>query len=210
MQPLITWLSGSKHYTTGCIIYNVYGSDELLKKQLAKGYTEHNQSRLQAAIVAITAQQRLPIYTPKADDQFIMPESNDAVLQAFRNEWLPLYKKMNYLVAQTDKYGDDNSIEAVNYRWDCAKQILQLEQQVMKIWARRDKYARTGELDEVKVKDFVVPTEPLKLANTINAHKRYVRRYRQWITEKPNDAKVAKWTLKLQQMEEELKMMLNG
>jgi hypothetical protein len=213
MQPVITWLSGKRNYTVGAIIYNVYGKDDALKTLLAKGYSQHSYDKLVAALTTITqTQERLPLYTPPADEQSEMPESNDDVLQALRDEWLPLYKQMNYQIGQLDKYGDDNSPEAQNYRKPIAAEVLGLEQRIIKIWQKRDHYAKTGQLPEAKISNskFQIPTDPVELGKTIESHKKSIRRYKQWIREKVNDPNRPKWVVKLGKFEEELKMMTNG
>jgi hypothetical protein len=92
-----------------------------------------------------------------------MPQSKDPVLQALRNEWQPLYQRMNYLRHELDRVtttaefplyevGNDpgNSPEEISKREPIAFEILELEQQCMRIWARRDHYLQQGKLPEVK------------------------------------------------------------
>jgi hypothetical protein len=213
--PLQTWLQGKQHYGVGVILYNTYGKDDVLKKQLAKGCSVHNQSKLKQAIEGILSSingQRLslPLYTPPSDQQSEMPVSTDAVLESFRQQWLPLYKRMTYLQAQLDKYGAENSTEAISFRHTTATEILEIEQQVMKIWQQRDYYAKHGELPASRnEKSETLPTDPIEVAKMILNTKKAIQRTKYNINKYPADKKLVKWNLLLKEKEELLKKLLN-
>lgn len=209
-QPLRTWLQGNRDYNVGVILFNTYGKDDALKKALASGSSAHNQARLLQAIQAIVeVPASLPVYTPPADHQGEMPDSADSVLQAFRDQWLPLYKQMTYLQGQLDRYGPENSADAKAFRHTTALEILELEQRINKIWQQRAAYAKTGDLVADQPADDI-PTDPLELAKLIGKTQRYIRRYKQWIKERPADKNRVKWDIKLRELEALLKTLTHG
>jgi hypothetical protein len=214
--PLQTWLQGSQHYGVGVILYNTYGKDDVLKKQLAKGCSTHNQHKLKQAVEDILSQltthdSRLPLYTPPADQQSEMPGSTDAVLESFRQQWLPLYKRMTYLQAQLDRYEAENTTEAINFRHTTAKEILEIEQQVTQIWQQRDYYAKHGELpmNNEQPSTTNIPDDPAERAKMILNTKKAIQRCKRSIKQKPADKKLVRWTIDLQEKEELLKKLLN-
>ena len=82
---------------------------------------------------------------------------------------------MQYLIAQIDQFGEANDPAAIASRMDLAEQILELEQQVNSIWAKKDIYERTAHLADEIIDALVIPTDPIELAELINRIKKGIR-----------------------------------
>lgn len=189
MQKVKEWLQGKRNFIVGRAIYRaIISNNNELIQLLDKGHTPYSQQQLINAMqefveptpqkifrsAAKTAQQRTTTITTN-----ITPSTeivvDKMVLQSIQLEWQMPYKKMQNLIAQLDKYGDSNSAEAMFARKNLSKEILELEQIVNSIWAKKDEYEKTGILINSGAEELVVPTDPLELAELINRTKKGVR-----------------------------------
>ena len=204
MQLIENWLKGSRNFITGKILYDKYGADNSLKKLLLQGETPTAKKKLIAALQAIADAGKIPAAEVKADVLSTMPAGSDDVLESIRNEWLPRYQEMNYKRHRLDEYGDRNDKEAIANCKVLCFEILELEQQVMACWAKRDHYLDHGQLPEVKVEKLEIPTDPVKLATLINTLKRNIRRNKQLTQQDKENPKypalVKKYEQQLQQV----------
>lgn len=196
MQIIKTWLTGKQNFAVGAIMYRTIGKDQSLKDIFSKGETAASKKLLiQAFERMLQPEQEQPTIPAEAkpDDSEVMPDSFDEVLQSLKTKWTEPYQRMNYLRHQLDKDFDDvNSIEAINYRKSIAFAILQLEQECIKVWKERDYYLKHGKLPNVpETKTFVIPSDPVELANLINSIKKNIRRNRKQLQDNPGDAKYA-------------------
>ena len=205
MQVIKNWLAGNMNYIAGRCIYSVYGSDDALKKIFSLFETDIRRREMVKAIQRIITNNTgaLPLAEPAAKETD-MPESSNPVLQALRNEWLPLYQDMNYKRHQLDKWGDVNTGPVKRMRYDLAVEVLGIEQQCMVIWARRDYYIKHGKLPEVKEKKLQLPTDPVELGKLIEGTKKNVRRNKLLMKQNPGNASFvqrhADYTLLLQKL----------
>ncbi|OLY92284.1 hypothetical protein SAMN05444008_11550 [Cnuella takakiae] len=170
-------MEGKRNFYVGAALYKQFGSDTSLLKLLSGKPTPHLQSMLEGALAALLEQPKIvlqdkQVTKPEAEE---MPQSNDAVLEAMRKEWQPLYQRMNYLRHQLDKQ-EGNGPEATETRKDLAFEILSLEQECMRVWERRDYYQKHGSLPEVQQREVPVPTDPLELGRMVETLKRNIRR----------------------------------
>lgn len=202
MQLIDDWLKNGKNFLVGSCIYDAVGHDNALKQLFEHGETDYAAKRLLEALLAInkgataaastTSPPAKNITKDDADKSMqSMPETDDAVLASIRNEWLPVYKAMNYKVAALDLWGTSNAPEAIADRKKLAQEILDLEQQLMKLWEKADTYKETGKLLDSTQKEFIKPTDPIELANAINTCKRTIRRHRTDMNKHPDKPKYA-------------------
>lgn len=188
------WLYGKRNYHVGAAIYSQLGKDKHVLKLLQGAKTPVAENALlQAMQQLLTAPAPLPEIAPNSE----MPASADVVLKALRDKWLLPYKHMKHITSLLHKYGNSNSAEAIAYRKPLAFEILQLEKQVMAVWAEWAYYQEHGTLPEIKEAVVTaIPTNPLQLANLIANCKRDIRRFSTSLRKTPN----AKDATRLQQM----------
>lgn len=206
MELIRKWLSGNRNFIVGAVLYKKFGTDEKLKKLFSGIPDAYSQKRLAEELEKLVAKPKVVLQSKQsrqgdADD---MPESKDPVLKALRNEWLPLYKKMCYLQSELDRY-EGNSQEEIAKRKPIAFEILELEQECMKIWARRGYYEKNGSLPEVKEQEEAIPTDPVELGKLIEATKRNIRRNKQLSEDHPDNTV---YPLKQRQYEEKLERIM--
>lgn len=171
------WLAGAQNFIVGRALYKQIGTDDNVKQQLLKGENAGTIALLRNAMQALLEQpaQKAIIGDSRASE---MPASDDTVLKALREEWLPLYARMNYLRAAIDKYGESNLPEVVAAREPVAFEILQLEDQCEQIWSKRSHYLEHGSLPELKQEEFTIPEDPRELAKLLQNIPRNIRRNR--------------------------------
>lgn len=190
MYVIEQWLKGKKSFVVGRTLYMTFAKDKAVKKLLQQGETPYAaellerkmRELLQAPIAVATA--------TKTKETEEMPGSSDPVLERLRNEWQQPYQRMNYLRHQLDSY-QGNSMENVAARKEIAFEILELEQQCMQIWEKRDHYLATGSLPDAKPKTPELPTNALELAKMLNSLKKNIGRNRSKMKQYPNVAKYA-------------------
>ena len=199
MQKIKEWLSGKQNFIIGRAIYRamISANDELIQL-LDQGYSQYTHQKLvnamqahlepPAAIRGITLEDRihygyeLPDSEQELDPPLMeltslvpsKPEIDPFVVKALEKEWQIPYKKMQYLIAQIDQFGEANDPAAIASRMDLAGQILELEQQVNSVWAKKDEYEKTGHL-AAAVDDLEIPSDPIQLAELINRIKKGIR-----------------------------------
>lgn len=187
---LTNWLNGSQNFIVGRAFYKYIGKDERVKELLKKGESPASKNILVDAITDIF---KLPSLIPQqkhtATDE--MPGGQDIVLTALKEEWMPLYQKMNYLRTSLDKYSDSNSEDAIEYRSPIAFEILDIEKQVMFIWHKRDYYLQHGKLPATQTKEKEIPTDPFELGRYVENIKKNIRKNRQKMQRPGADAKYA-------------------
>lgn len=206
MQQIKNWLAGKQNFIIGRAIYRaMISADDDLIQLLDKGFTNYSHQQLIKAFQEHIDPPAAPI--PKISDadkaKFIdWPDDEEEdqplmelkplvvvdplVLQAIETEWRIPYKKMQYLIAQLDQFGEANDPASVAARKELAEQILELEQQVNSIWAKKDEYQLTGRLNTPVVDELVIPTDPIELAELINRIKKGIRNNRIRMQQKPD------------------------
>ena len=178
MRVITNWLKGKRDFTVGAMLYQRFGKNEQLKLLLDKGETPFLLNELAAELQKMAAGETEKIAPAVNKEVAEIPDSKDPILQAIRNEWLPLYGEMNLLRHELDKYGNSNSKDAIAWRQPRARKIKDLEKECMAIWAKADYYKIHGKLPFVAEKSMEIPTDPVKLAKLINNTKKNIRRNR--------------------------------
>lgn len=191
MLMIDRWLAGNRNFTAGVLLYDHYGTNTALKNVLAKGETDYSRKLLTEALTEINEAPPKPKVEDKALRVLdVMPDSNDTMLQAFKEKWMPKYKLMIFKQHQMFAFGDDNSVGVMATCHLLADEILSLEQEVMQIWAERDYYEAHGRLPNNPTKEVTIPTDPLQLAKFIDTCKRQIRRYRESSTTNTKHAQI--------------------
>jgi hypothetical protein len=182
MKIIDTWLNGTRNYIVGISIYkhSSYCKPELLQL-FEKGKTAFAERKLLEELQSINngiAEKEKPIKIIEKETQ-LMPDSDNEILQALKNEWVPKYQAMNYKRHSLDKY-TTNSLEDIEARKILALEILALEQECIQIWDKRDYYEQYGELpfQQKKETEDIIPEDPIELAQFIQRQKSYIRRHR--------------------------------
>jgi hypothetical protein len=194
MQIIQNWLNSKQNFTVGRLLYEQFGTDKGFKNLLKQnGDSPFNRKKLREDLTAIAngTQKKAISGLSKQMVTKEMPEGNSPLLQALNKEWKPLYMRMNFLRHQLQSFGSDNSKETVAKADPMCLEILELEQQCMKIWAKRDHVLEHGRLPEVKAAVSDIPTDPVALGRYVENCKRQIRRNRTKIIEKPTDPKYA-------------------
>jgi uncharacterized protein YifE (UPF0438 family) len=181
------WVNGSQNFIVGRALYNRFGSDDALKTLFAKGESAFAKEKLHHALVKIKESGKR---TPARADvhAFIaMPKGTDAVLQSIEKEWKPLYQRMNLLRHKLDQFSTANSPSVQGMCKPICKEILELEQQCMALWKKRDYYEEHGQLPEVKEEEFVMPEDPVALGKMIETLKKNIRRNKKKAKDEPSN-----------------------
>jgi len=207
---LSKWLAGRNNFFVGSVLYKVFGNDEKLKTLFSSclqpdDYLKH---RLEHELQKLTDKQDALLPSPPKVERgwgVRFPESSDPVLSALRNEWLPLYQRMNYLRYELDRY-EENTNEQIVIRKPMAFEILELEQKCMLIWAKRDHYVQHGQLPEVKQKKIDIPSDPILLGKMIETLKKNIRRNKSLMTKHPDNVV---YPLKFKNYTQELEKLLS-
>lgn len=186
MYAVQTWLSGQRNFYVGKSIYKTLGKNQRLKDLLEKGKTPTAEELLlkamQDLVTAPVTIPSTPLITKTTDE---MPAGTDPVQQSIRAEWMAPYQQMNYKRHELDRY-DTDSIEHIKARKKLAFEILELEQQCMKLWEKRDYYLKHGKLPDIAEKVIEVPTDPVELGKLIESIKKNIRRNRKLQVEHPD------------------------
>jgi small-conductance mechanosensitive channel len=183
------WIKGNQNFIVGKNLYDTYGTDKNLKALFARGETPFAKQKLHEALKLLVKAEKKPVAKPAVIAATEMPKATDEVLIAIEQQWQPLYQEMNLLRHKLDEFGDDNTVLVRAKRNEYAQKILDLEQQCMALWNKRDYYEQHGQLPEVKEKEekFIIPEDPVELATLISTLKRYVRRYKKSTKDKPDN-----------------------
>jgi hypothetical protein len=188
MDSIRDWLNGNRDYATGVVLYNLYGDNDAVKQMLAQGATdyrkgklvEHLQAVLQTAKPVTIQIAKVPktVYVKRENTPDArVPEEQDA----YRKEWLPLFMEMNNLRHKLRLMPTDEE------RCDAAFEVLRLQKECMKIWAKRDYELQYGKQPEVKNTGGAVPTNELK-AQQLNL-RTYVTKYKKLMDANPLNEK---------------------
>jgi hypothetical protein len=195
MQIIKNWINGNKNFIVGKVLYNTLGTDESIKNLLNKGQSPISVKVLFDAMEKLQSTWNNPEHkqqTTAAVETAVMEDSSNNILQALKNEWLPLYQKMNLLRHQLDKdFNDINCHVAIQYRKPIAHEILALEQECIAIWKKRDYYLQYKKLPNTTEKKLAIPTDPIKLAKLIDTIKKNIRRNRKLSRDFPKEPKYA-------------------
>lgn len=205
MQLIKNWLSGKRNFVVGTVLYKKFGTDEKLKKLFDGKPDAYKEKRLAEELEKLLQRPKLVLQqTKKPNDAEEMPASSDPVLKAIREEWLPIYQRMNYLRHELDKY-EGNGREDIAKRSPICFEILAMEQKCMAIWAKRGYYEKNGLLPELKEVKKEVPTDPVQLGKMIETLKRNIRRNKQLAERNPGKAQ---YPLLVKQYENELEEIM--
>ncbi|MGN6293756.1 MAG: hypothetical protein ACTHMV_13515 [Chitinophagaceae bacterium] len=186
MNLIKKWLDGTRNYYVGAVLYNQFGNDSQLKKYFSGSKDPVRQQKLEKELTALAGS--LPTNPVKADrESSEMPLSADTILEALRNEWQPLYQRINYLRHEIDRYPGEAQ-EVVKKRLALAREVLELEQQCMNVWDRRDHYLTHGQIDQVKSRGDL-PTDPVKLGQLVETLRRNIRRNKLKAKQNPDKTK---------------------
>lgn len=195
------WLAGKRNYLYGTILYQKYGADEALKK-LFQNRTNYTEAKLLECLQQLVSDEVIapaPIVSTA-----VMPDSTDKTEQALKDQWMPLYTKMNYLRHQLDIHLDDLSEDADIARGRLAKDILQLEKDCMAIWMQRNFYRAHGNLPGKSSEEKEPVIDDFKAGRRIETLKIYLRRYKGYLAKEPGNANHAE---KLKQYEKEFNQL---
>ncbi len=187
---IIKWLSGRQNYTIGVVLYNQFGNDEAIKKQLSFGRSEFTDDLLLKSINALLQGEEpktAPVIINAYDE---MPNDVDDVLISFKEKWMPLYTEMNYKRHALDKLLDDDFEKSGVQRGKLAKEILELEQKCIAIWHERDYYCRYKTLPGKSIDDEAI-IDPFKAGKRQELLKIYVRRYKNQMAKNPANTEAA-------------------
>ena len=194
MQIIHNWLNSKQNFIVGRLLYEQFGTDKDFKNLLKQnGETPFNKKKLKedpSAIANGTIKKAVAGLSADISTKE-MPAGNTPLPQALNKEWKPLYMKMNFLRHQLQSFGSDNSPETIKKADPICQEILSLEKQCVKIWAKRDHVLQHGRLPEVKHNDFEIPSEPIALGRYVENCKRQIRRHRANVIKKPTDPKYA-------------------
>lgn len=201
MQIIKNWLNGQQNYIVGQIIYNHFGHDEgfkaLMKQSSGTFYIRQKLASELQKIVSSGIQPSIPLQQHRIgfiDQAFTqpLPKTSDSIITALEREWKPLYKQMAHKRSQLIGYGNDNGKATQEACYLLCKEILELEQQINSVWAKKDHYSKTGRLPDVPdPEEDAFPTDPLELSRYIENLKRNIRRTAGWMKNEPGNPKYA-------------------
>jgi len=185
MYVIDQWLKGSRNFITGRAIYQSLAKDKHVLAALEKGKTSFTEDLLLKELQKLNEQPAKPVAQKAAQQTAEMPVSADPVLSSIREEWMKPYQEMNYLRHKLDSMQGD-TIALTKEREPICLKILQLEQECMRAWEKRDHYVSNGKLPDVSDKTLQIPEDPIELANLIGNIKRNIRRNRMLMDKHPD------------------------
>jgi len=193
MKELIEkWISGRRSYTYGAILYAKFGDDEQMKGLFDKPKTPYSENLLLEKLrEMISEAQAVKKSGPAASVYEKMPDSEDPVLKALKDEWMPKFTTMNYKRHELDRWLDEDTAEAQGKRGKLAQEILNLEQGCMVIWAKRDHYVQHGSLPGKSTEMAEPVIDKFMAGKRITTLQTYIRRYRIKLKNNPADAQAA-------------------
>jgi hypothetical protein len=195
MKALVkNWFKNGKSWRGGIILLQQMGYDPSVVAQIKAARNNYSMELLHKAMSDLLASGTKPELKREASITLdAMPDDKDQVLQAIKNEWLPKYTQMNILRHRLDPLLDDDGENADIKRGQIALEILELEQQCMAIWAKRDYYLAHGKLPDANgdEEEEAPVVDPFEAAKRIENLKIYKRRYRLKVEKDPTDSKAA-------------------
>lgn len=210
MEIIRNWLNGPRLYEEGVSLYSQFGNNNILKKILAsEAWSQFKEDKLVEALKQlmqpeITIQQHLPAGTNLYTRHAGWPPHpiEDPVLRALHAQWKPLYSEMMnaqsrvYEVALLARKKDSNKrLEACQL----VHRIMDLDDEIDEIYGRRDYYLQHRSLPDDPQP--VIVGDPVRWATELNNALRYVRRYKQWLQNQPDNVK---WASKLKHFTEQV------
>jgi hypothetical protein len=202
-MTITEWLNSERNYSVGVALYAAYGTDALVKSTFDQGHSALRAQRLFNELLLLRnadAQYNVPDQAKAAKEAVFvaaaaMPEQAVSEHQdPLRNEWMPKYQEMNMLRHKLEQTG------AIKDRGVMAFRILELEQECMAIWSRRDYRIKTGrDVPEVKEETDVF-ADNNNILRRIQTLRTYVTKY-----SKPSDKK--NWPQRLAQYKAELEAL---
>lgn len=219
MKPLFRsmriseWLNSDRNYAIGVAVYNVHGTDALLKKMFEQGYSALRAKRLTEELLKlknvdvqeIKIEATTPERTAVTVEAVTLPEKEiPETKDAYREKWLPIYMEMNMLRHQLEQAPNNQE------RGKMAFKILALEQQCMALWQRRDYFIRTGSKlpeEEPAAEPFV---DTNKIVRRIQTLRTYISKYSQPSDNPKRPAQLKRYTEELELLTEQLKRLENG
>jgi hypothetical protein len=203
MTLIDKWLEGKRNFHVGVVLYTQFGKDDKLKKYFGGVPDDLKIERLTSELKKLAEKPKIvlaPVVNKESED---MPLSKDPVLRALRNEWLGIFQRMQYLRHELDRYHGNDPVTK-SQRHTIAKEILEIEQTCMMIWAKRDEYIKNGTATDEQED---LPTNPIELAKLIEATKKNIRRNKQLSEKNPDNAAYPQKVMKYQQ---QLERILNA
>lgn len=206
MKHLIDrWLAGKRNYTIGTILYKEHGIDDKLKKVFEGPCNDYATGKLLEAMKALAKETEQPKKVEPAITSYEeMPESDDPVLHALREDWLPAYTEMNYKRHELDKYLDDTSGDALIKRAKLAGEIVKLERKCISAWGIRDYYRDHGTMPGATIANEIT-ADKAKAVLTMKNLEHYIRRYKLKLKARPGNVNAANLLKKHQEEYDKLK-----
>lgn len=131
---------------------------------------------------------------------------NDPVLQALFDQWRPLYAALmsaQHRVYEVALQAENGNTAKEMEACQLAHQIIDLDNQLDDIYARRNHFLQHGHLPELFVEKEVVG-DPVRWATERQNAMRYIREYRTKIKKDPTNKLVPKWEQKIQDWQKEV------
>lgn len=155
-EPIVSWLNSSRSYQEGVKLYLEHGTNRLLRNCFLEPIeTEFKRKKLVEALRGLLEQSReektivAQTETVYASTGKQWPQNTkDQILQSLRERWRPLYGEMTTLqgriheVAMQAKRDPSKKEEARLM----AKRILELDDEIMGIYAEKEYYLKHGSL----------------------------------------------------------------
>jgi tetratricopeptide (TPR) repeat protein len=213
MDDIRQWLNNGRHYDDGVALLIKYCTDAKLKRlYTTEGASDFKKTRLLQELQTIfagagsplpggvrgggggvegeTVNGKLPTVNPSK-----WPAEMDSVVAALFEQWKPLFSERNDLCSRLDaiaRAGDENKTGKMAHR------ILDLDDAVDDLYAKRDYYLQHGKLPQAK-QPRKMAVDPIKMAVVLKNHERYVREFKRKL--KTNASNV-KWAAKLKEHED--------
>lgn len=185
MYIIENWLNGPRNFYVGKAIYKTVGADKKLQHLLENGKTPIAEELLLKAMQKLCSSPTAPPVSKPMETVDEMPKTADPVLNSIREEWIKPYQEMNYKRHQLDQY-KGNDAAMVAKRKPLAFDILDLEQQCMKAWKKRDYYLQHGKLPDVAEVKKELPSDPVELGKYISNLAKNIRRNKQLMKQHPD------------------------
>jgi hypothetical protein len=196
---ILTWLSTGRNREQGIALLEKFGGSPFLVAQIRKHNSDFFNEKLHQALLVISktgqARDKTPKYKASADKLKAgkLPE----VLAFKEKHWRDLFAQMSSIHSKL------KAARSKSTRYKYVVQILDLDDQIYRIWDELEHFEKTGQL--MAPAGTEMPQDALSMARQIENLKNYIRR------EKRNKNKVRqnKFEHQLQFLQQQLKQV-NG
>lgn len=173
LDSIKQWLNDGQPYYVGVALLATYGSNKGLVEMFDQGPSPYRITQLEKHLRAIDA----PLIITPEDAPIIitvekkeLPETQVHAADPFKDIWQPKYAEMQSLCHRLE------DIATAEERGVAAFRILELEQECIRLWAKRDYFFATGLKVDAEDEQAISVTDKYALMQRLHNLRTYISR----------------------------------